>query len=98
MKRKSITLLCILLCLIILSINVRISNAQEKINLFDEILLQTKGKIVEYGLKTCFETSEDPKVVCNYLIHNLGFNNKETKLNNYENGDSYCLEFSKRKS
>ena len=94
MKRKSIALLCIVLCLIILQINVRFSNAQEKVNLFDEILLQTKSKTVEYGLKTSFKTTEDPKEVCNYLIQTLEFNNKEIKLNNSENEDSYCIEFS----
>ena len=94
MKRKSIALLCIVLCLITLQINVILSNAQEKINLFDEILLQTKSRTVEYGLKTSFKTQEDPKVVCNYLIKNLGFDNSEIKLNNYENEDSYGIEFS----
>ena len=94
MKRKSITLLCIVLCLIILQINVRISNAQEGVNLFDEILLQTKSKTVEYGLKTSFETTEDPKEVCNYLIQSLELNNKEIKVNSSENEDSYCIEFS----
>jgi len=94
MKRKSIALLCIVLCLIILQVNVILSNAQEKINLFDEILLQTKSKTVEYGLKTSFKTQEDPKVVCDYLIKNLGFDNNEIKLNNYENEDSYGIEFS----
>lgn len=94
MKRKSFSLLCIVLCLIILKVNVILSNAQEKVNLFDEILLQTKGKIVEYGLKTSFKTGEDPKEVCNYLIQHLGFNNSEMKLNNIENEDSYCIDFS----
>jgi hypothetical protein len=94
MKRKSMTLLCIILCFIILQINIRISNAQETVNLFDEILLQTKGETVEYGLKTSFETAEEPKIVSNYLINNLGFSKTETK--SYENVDSYCLEFSRK--
>ncbi len=94
MKRKSIALLCIVLSLIILQINVRFSNAQEEVNLFDEILLATKSKTVEYGLKTCFKTEEEPKEVCNYLIRTLGFNNKEIKLDSSENEDSYCIEFS----
>ncbi|MBU3127355.1 YwmB family TATA-box binding protein [Clostridium tagluense] len=94
MKRKSIALLCIVLCRIILQINVISSNAQEKVNLFDEILVQTKGKTVEYGLKASFKTGEDPKTVCNYLIKNLQFDNSEIKSNNYENEDSYCIEFS----
>ncbi|MBZ9685072.1 YwmB family TATA-box binding protein [Clostridium estertheticum] len=94
MRRKSITLLCIVLCLIILQVNVILLNAQEKVNLFDEILLETKGKTVEYGLKTSFKTGEDPKEVCNYLIRNLGFDSNEIKLNNYENKDSYCIDFS----
>ena len=54
MKRKSITLLCIVLCLIISQINVILSNAQEKVNLFDEILLQTKSKTVEYRVENIF--------------------------------------------
>ena len=94
MKRKSIALLCIVLSLIILQINVKSSNAQEEVNLFDEILLQTKSKTVEYGLKTCFKTTEDPKVICSYLIGALELNNKEIKLNSVENKDSYCIEFS----
>lgn len=94
MKRKIIALLCIMLCLVILQINVRLSNAQEQVNLFDQILLQTKSKTVEYGLKTCFNTQEDAKEVCNYLIQSLGLNNSEIKLNNYENKDSYSIEFS----
>jgi hypothetical protein len=94
MKRKSIALLCIVLSLIILQINIRLSNAQEEVNLFDEILLATKSKTVEYGLKTCFETQEEPKGVCNYLIQNLGLNNKEIKISSSKNEDSYCIEFS----
>ena len=94
MKRKSITLLCIVLCLIILQINVILSNAQEKVNLFDEILLQTKSKTIEYGLKTSFKTKEDPKEVCNYLIQNLGFDNSELIIKYYENEDLYGIEFS----
>ncbi len=94
MKKKCIALLCIVLSLIILQFNIRLSNAQEEVNLFDEILLATKSKTVEYGLKTCFKTEEDPKEVCNYLIQALGFNNKGIKLNSFENEDSYCIEFS----
>ena len=94
MKKKSITLLCIVLSLIILQINVKFINAQEKVNLFDEILLQTKSKTVEYGLKTSFKAVEKPKEMCNYLIQSLGLNNKEIKLNRSEDEDSYCIEFS----
>ncbi|MBZ9606405.1 YwmB family TATA-box binding protein [Clostridium estertheticum] len=94
MKRKSIALLCIVLSLIILQINVKISNAQEVVNLFDEILLQTKSKTVEYGLKTCFKTGEEPKQFCDYLIRSLELNNKKTKLNISESENSYCIEFS----
>ena len=68
MKRKSISLLCIVLCLIILKINVRFSNAQEQVNLIDEILLQTKSKTVEYGLNIYFETSENSKEICIFTI------------------------------
>ena len=94
MKRKSIALLCIIFSLIVLQINVRLSNAQEKVDLFDEILLATNSKTIEYGLKTCFKTKEEPKKVCNYLISTLVFDNKEIKLNKFENEDSYCIEFS----
>lgn len=93
MKRKSIALLCIVLCQIILQINVILSNAQESVNLFEKILLQTKSETVEYGLKTSFKAWEDPKQVCNYLIQNLGFNSSEIKLDNYENEDSYGIDF-----
>ena len=93
-ERKSITLLCIVLGLIILQINVKFINAQEEVNLFDEILIQTKSKTVEYGLKTSFKTGEKQKEMCNYLIQSLGLNNKEVKLNTSEDEDSYCIEFS----
>lgn len=94
MKKKSIALLCIVLSLIILRINVKLSNAQEEVNLFDEILLATKSKTVEYGLKTCFNTEEEPKEVCNHLIDALELNDKETRINYFENQDTYCIEFS----
>lgn len=94
MKRKSIALLCIVLSLIILQINIRVSSAQEEVNLFDEIILQTKSKTVEYGLATSFKTIEEPKEVCNYLITALELNCKEIKLNYIENESSYCVEFS----
>jgi len=94
MKRKSIALLCIVLSLIILQTNIKFSNAQEKLNLFDEILFQTKSKTVEYGLKTCFKTYDEQKKVCNYLVKVLELNNKETKLNSSENENTYCIEFS----
>jgi len=94
MKRKSIALLCIVLSLIILQINVSFSNAQEKSNLFDEILLQTKSKTVEYGLKTCFKSGEGRKEICNYLVQVLELNHKGIKLNSSENENDYCIEFS----
>jgi len=94
MKRKGITLLCIVLSFIILQINVKLTSAQEKVNLFDAILLQTKAKIVEYGLKTTFTTTEDSEQVCNYLIESLELNSKEIKLNSSEDENSYCIEFS----
>jgi len=94
MKRKGIALLCIILSLIILQTNVRFSNAKEKFNLFDEILLQTKSKTVEYGLKTCFKTGEERKKVINYLVQVLELNKKEINLNSSENENSYCVEFS----
>jgi hypothetical protein len=93
MKRKNIALLCIVLSLIILQINIRLTNAQEEVNLFDEILLQTKSKTVEYGLTTSFKTIEEPKEVCNYLIHALELNSKGIKLNWSENENSYCIGF-----
>ncbi|MCJ7691332.1 MAG: YwmB family TATA-box binding protein [Clostridiaceae bacterium] len=94
MKRKSIVLLCIVLCIIIFGINVSFSDAQEKINLFDEILLETKGEISEYGLQVNFETREVPKEVCNYLFQTLDLDNKEIKSRIFENEDSYSIEFS----
>ncbi|MBU3188999.1 YwmB family TATA-box binding protein [Clostridium bowmanii] len=93
MKRKNITLLCIVLCLIILQINVRLSNAKDGVNLFDEILIQTKSKTVEYGLKATFKNHENPKEVCNNLIDELELNNSEIKLNIVENDNSYCIDF-----
>ncbi|MCB2293185.1 YwmB family TATA-box binding protein [Clostridium algoriphilum] len=94
MKRKSIALLCIVLSIIILQINVRFSNAHEKSNLFDEILLQTKSKTVEYGLKTCFSTGIGREEICNYLIKVLELNNKNIKLSITKNINSYCINFS----
>jgi hypothetical protein len=94
MKRKSIVLLCIVLCLIIFGINVRFLDAQEKINLFDEILLETKCEVSEYGLQVKFETRELPKEVCNYIFRTLDFDNKEIKSRIFENEDSYSIEFS----
>lgn len=93
MKKKSIALLCIVLCLIILQINVKFTNAQEKGNLFDQILLQTKSKTVEFGLKASFKTGEEPKIICNYLIQSLDLNSKNIKLNRSKDEDSYCIEF-----
>jgi hypothetical protein len=94
MKRKSIALLCIVISIIILQINIGVSSAQGEVNLFDEIILQTKSKTVEYGLVTSFKTIEEPKEVCNYLINTLGLNCKEVKLNYIENESSYCIEVS----
>ncbi|MGH4138505.1 YwmB family TATA-box binding protein [Clostridium sp.] len=93
MKRKNITLLCIVLCLIILRINVRLSNAKDEFDLFDEILIQTKSKIVEYGLETTFKTQENPKEICNKLIDKLELDNSEIKLNVVENDNFYCIDF-----
>jgi len=97
MKRKNIILLCIVLNLIILQVNLIFTNAQVKVNLFDEILLQTKSKTVEYGLKASFNTGEDPEQVCNYLIKNIGFDNSKIKLNYHtvDEDDSYSIDFSK---
>lgn len=94
MKRKSIALLCIVLSIIILQINIRLTNAREEVNLFDEILLQTKSKTVEFGLTASFKTIEEPKEVCNYLVNALELNSKEIKLNWSENENSYCIGFS----
>jgi hypothetical protein len=94
MKRKSIVLLCIVLCLLIFGINSSFSDAQERINLFDEILIQTKGEILEYGLSVKFETREQPSEECNYLFQALEFNNKKIKSKILENKDYYSIEFS----
>lgn len=94
MKRKRTSLLCIVLSIIILQINNGISNAQERFNIFDEILLQTNSKTVEYGLTTVFNTREERGQICNYLINNLKLNGKAVKLNISKNSDSYCIDFS----
>ena len=94
MKRKRISLLCIVLSIIILQINNGISNAHERLNIFDEILLQTNSKTSEYGLTTVFNTREDRGQICNYLINNLKLNGKAVKLNVSKNNDSYCIDFS----
>ena len=94
MRRKSIALLCIALSIIILQINVKLSNAQEKTNLFDEILFQTNSRTVEYGLKTCFSTGENGEEICNYLIKVLELNNKSIKLIISKNDNFYCINFS----
>jgi hypothetical protein len=94
MRRKSIALLCVVLVLLILQVNIRAFSAAEEVNLFDEILLQTNSKTVEYGLKVFFKPTEDPKEVSNYLINALGLNSKNIRLNYLENESSYCIEFS----
>ena len=96
MGRKGIALLCIILSMIILQINVTFAKAHENYNLFDEILIQTKSKTMEYGLKTCFETQENPKVACNYFISALDLNNKKTVLSASDNKDSYCVDFTSK--
>jgi hypothetical protein len=94
MKKKGISLLCIVVSIIILQINNVTSNAQEKFNIFDEILLQTNSKAVEYGLTTVFNTREERGQICNYLINNLKLNGKAVKLNISKNSNSYCIDFS----
>ncbi|APC38790.1 YwmB family TATA-box binding protein [Clostridium estertheticum] len=94
MRKKGITLLCIVLSMAIMQINIRLTSAHENLNLFDEILIQTKSKTVEYGLKTCFETQEDSKEICNYLISKLNLDNKKTILTRTENKDYYNVDFS----
>ncbi|MBU3214955.1 YwmB family TATA-box binding protein [Clostridium estertheticum] len=94
MRKKGITLLCIVLSIAIMQINIRFTSAHENLNLFDEILIQTKSKTVEYGLKTCFETQEESKEICNYLILALDLDNKKTILTRTENKDSYNVDFS----
>ncbi|MGK0468527.1 YwmB family TATA-box binding protein [Clostridium sp.] len=94
MKRKNIVLLCIVLCLLVFGINSSFSDAQERINLFDEILSQTKGETLEYGLRVKFETGEQPREECNYLFQTLEFDNKKIKSEISENKDSYSIEFS----
>ncbi|MBW9152486.1 YwmB family TATA-box binding protein [Clostridium estertheticum] len=94
MRKKGITLLCIVLSMAIMQINIRFTSAHENLNLFDEILIQTKSKTVEYGLKTCFETQEDSKEICNYLISALDLDNKKAILTRNENKDYYNVDFS----
>ena len=94
MRRKGIALLCIVLSMIVLQINVTFAKAHENYNLFDEILIQTKSKTVEYGLKTCFETQGDPEDITNYMISALDLNNKKIILSASDNKNSYCVNFS----
>ncbi|MBU3200054.1 YwmB family TATA-box binding protein [Clostridium estertheticum] len=94
MRKKGITLLCIVLSMAIMQINIRLTSAHENLNLFDEILIQTKSKTVEYGLKTCFETQEDSKEICNYLISAIDLDYKKVILTRTENKDSYNVDFS----
>lgn len=69
------------------------SEANEKIDMFSEIINETQSQVVEYGLKGSFSTQESGEKVCNAIFNNLNYN-KSVKVNIEKSNNNYYIDFS----
>jgi len=73
-------------------LNYRTSYAYKNIDLFEEILQETKGQVVEYGVKTHFKSNIDGQDLVDSLMNKIE-SNKDIKAELYSDKHNYYIDF-----
>jgi hypothetical protein len=82
----------LLFIFIILCFNTRLYAAGSNKTIFDDIVTKTGSSIVEYGVTTSFQTSEDGAKVCSLILSNMNLG-KEVKSTSFTSESLYRLDF-----
>ncbi|WP_186428749.1 YwmB family TATA-box binding protein [Clostridium sp. BSD9I1] len=69
------------------------SQANQKVDMFSEIINKTGTQVMEYGVQVNFSTQNSGEEACKSILMKLNYD-KSTKINIEENGGNYYMEFS----
>ncbi|MCY6355476.1 YwmB family TATA-box binding protein [Clostridium sp. ZS2-4] len=94
-NRKVIILVFIMFAMLL---NYKISYAYKGIDLFTSILNETKGEVVEYGLKTRFKTYKNGQESYNYFLNIINSKKLNYRVKVSKDKDNYCIEFEDKSS
>ncbi|WP_027623681.1 YwmB family TATA-box binding protein [Clostridium lundense] len=92
MKRKGLLILVIVFLSGTLFLFAGNSKTVKNEDVFNCILKDTNGKVVEYGLTTNFYSKEDGNKVCKEILKKLKVSQDHYR-NTIKNGKIYCIEF-----
>lgn len=90
--KKFIVLFCIILSNLL---NYKVSYAYKDLDLFEEILQESKGQVVEYGVKTYFESNINGQELIDIVKNKINAN-KDTKSEVYRDKQNYYVHFLSR--
>jgi hypothetical protein len=82
----------LLFIFMILCFNTRLYSAQSNKTLFDEIVTKTGSSIVEYGVTTSFQSSENGIEVCTGILNGIGLK-KDAKITSFASKSLDRLDF-----
>ncbi|MFD3158246.1 YwmB family TATA-box binding protein [Haloimpatiens sp. FM7330] len=95
-SKKSIKGIVLLLMIIVLTfseVNSSVCKSKE-CDLFNDILEKCNAEVIEYGVRTSFETRKNGKEFCNFLLNKLEI---KCNIKKIENNKIYRLEFCNNK-
>lgn len=69
------------------------SQANEKVDMFSEIISKTGTQVMEYGVQVSFSTQDSGEEVCKSILNRLNYD-KNIKINMEKDNDNYYIEFS----
>lgn len=69
------------------------SQANEKVDMFSEIINKTGTQVMEYGVQVSFSTQDSGEEVCKSILNKLGYD-ENTKINMEKDDRNYYIEFS----
>lgn len=69
------------------------SQANEKVDMFSEIINKTGTQVMEYGVQASFSTQNSGEEVCKSILKRLNYD-KNIKINMEKDDDNYYIEFS----
>ena len=87
--KKNIILFCIILFNLL---NYKISYAYKDLDLFEKILEESKGQVVEYGARTRFKSNINGQELISVLKNKINAN-KDTKAEVYSDKQNYYMQF-----
>lgn len=91
MENKKVIILFFIMFAMLL--NYKISYAYKRIDLFTSILNETKGEVIEYGLKTRFKTCKNGQESYSYFLNIINSNKPNCRVKVTKDKYNYCIEF-----